>query len=174
MATEAIKSQQITNITATPRVMNPAYQDGGRVRVKSAVCTAGIAVPDVGSTYRFFRVKSNDMIKSLVLDADSFGTGTTWDIGLYRVNADESITVRDADHFASAVAMATAQRGVDVLRESGVVPVVDSEKRVWEAAGYTVDPNCEFEVVATVAAQTITGTVAGSDAWLRAEVVGGY
>lgn len=175
LATEAIKSGSITNATATPRVMNPAYLDGGRVRIKREVVTAGIAIPDVGSTYRFFRVKSNDVVTRMEIDADSFGTGTTWDIGVYRVDpSDGSITVRDADFFASAVSMAAAQRGTDVLRESLVVGIVDMGKRLWEQLGYTQDPQCDFEVVATVAAQSITGTVAGSDACITAHVVGGH
>ena len=164
-----IKSASITNRDATPRVLNPAYKDGGRERYKSEVGTLLTAAAEVASKIRFFSVRSNDVMRSLTLDAGTFGTGCTMDIGIYR-NTVDGAAVRDADFFASAVDLATAQRGTDVLHESGVVAVADRTKMLWEQLGYTVDPQCEFDVVGTLAgAATVAGT-----AWLRGTVVGSH
>jgi hypothetical protein len=171
MATEALKSQQITNATAVPPVLNPAYQDGGRVRVKRARVLTVLAAADVGSTYRFFRIKSNDMIKEMILDNGAHGGSAAFNFGLHAVNADGSIgAVVDADFFGSAITTIAAARGVDILRESAVLTMANMEKRVWEALGLTADPQVEYEVVATVT----TITAAAADIVLTAEVVGGY
>lgn len=175
---DAIKSAAITNADATPIVMNPAYQQGGRVRCHRGGGTLATAAAEAASTIRFCRVRSNDMIKRMSLDALSFGTGCTMDIGVYRTAGDGG-AVRDADFFASAVDMATAQRTTDVLRESvssgahGVLSAAAlllSARPLWEALGYTVDPQCEFDIVGTLA---VAATVAGT-AVLTVETVGGH
>jgi len=171
MATEAIKSQQITNATATPNVPNPAYQDGGRVRVKRASWTNVLTVADAGSTYRLFKVRSNDSVKSVVVDNATQGGACTADIGLYAVNKDGSIgAVVDADFFASALPM-TANVNVNITRENGAtITSGNMEKRLWEQLGLTVDPQVEYEVVTTI----VVATSAVGAACLTAEVVGGH
>lgn len=169
MATEALKSQQVTNATATPKVLNPAYQDGGRVRCKRARVLAALAAADVGSTYRFFRVKSNDMMKELILDNTAGGGAAAADFGLYRTSDDGGAVV-DADFFASALSLVAAQRGLDVLRESGVLTIANMEKRIWEALGLSADPQIEYDVVATIT----TITASAVDYCLTGEVVGGH
>jgi len=166
---DAIKSTSVTNMDATPIVLNPAWKAGGRVRQHRDFGTLATAAAEAASTIRFSRVKSNDVITDMVLDATSFGTGCTMDIGIYRTAADGG-AVRDADFFASAVDMATAQRNTNVLRESGVVTVVNMAKPLWEQLGYTVDPQCDFDIVGTLA---VAATVAGS-ACLTTQVVGGH
>lgn len=169
MATESLKSQQLTNATATPRVLNPAYQDGGRVRCKRARVLALLAAADVGSLYRFFRIKSSDMVKELVLDNSAGGGAAAGDIGLYRTEDDGGAVV-DADFFASALSLVAAQRGLDVLRESGVLTIANMEKRVWEALGLAADPNIEYDVAVTIT----TITASAVDYCLTGEVVGGH
>jgi hypothetical protein len=178
MVVDAIKSAALVNADATPIVPNPAYQQGGRVRVHRGVCTLVTAAAEAGSTMRFCRVRSNDMVKDIILSALSLGTGCTMDIGVYRTPADGG-AVRDADFFASALAMAAAQDNINVYRESvsaganGVLSQAALEncaKRLWEALGYTVDPQCDFDIVGTLAvAATVAGTV-----MLTVETVGGY
>lgn len=171
MATsEAKKSTQITNADATPSVLNPAYQDGGRVRCKRGVVATVAADADVGSTYRAFRIRSSDMVKDLVIDHSSWGTGAAADIGLYKTAKDGGAVV-DADFFASAYAMAAAGINVNVLRESGIYTVANMEKRIWEALGLTVDPMIDYDVTLTL---TGASTVAGANACLTGEVVGGH
>lgn len=166
---DAIKSASITNRDATPRTINSAHKDGGRIRIKQEVGSLVTAAAEAASTIRFFSLRSNDCVVGMTMDAGSMGTGCTMDIGIYR-NTVDGAAVRDADFFASAVDMATAQRGTNVLHESGVVGITDRAKPLWEQLGYTVDPQCEFDVVGTLA---VAATVAGA-VWLRAQVVGGH
>jgi len=166
---DAIKSTSVTNMDATPIVLNPAWKAGGRVRKHRDFATLATAAAEAASTLRFCRLKSNDVVTDLVMDATSFGTGCTMDIGIYRTAADGG-AVRDADFFASAVDMAAAQRNTNVLRESGVVAVTNMAKPLWEQLGYTVDPQCDFDVVGTL---VVAATVAGS-ACVSAEVIGGH
>lgn len=165
-ATEAIKSTIITNADATPSVINTAQLANGRERSMRGVVTA-TTTKDAGSTYRFFRIKSNDLMKQLLLDNASWGASCTADFGLYKTAADGGAVV-DADFFASAVDMNTANRALDITRESGVITVANMEKPVWELLGLSADPQIEYDVVATLVAATaatgagcLTGTVVG-------------
>lgn len=165
-ATEAIKSTIITNADATPATINTAQLANGRERSMRGVVTA-TTTKDAGSTYRFFRIKSNDLVKQLLLDNASWGASCTADFGLYKTAADGGAVV-DADFFASAVDMNTANRALDITRESGVITVANMEKPVWELLGLSADPQIEYDVVATLVAATaatgagcLTGTVVG-------------
>lgn len=165
-ATEAIKSTIITNADATPTVINTAQLANGRERSMRGVVTA-TTTKDAGSTYRFFRIKSNDLVKQLLLDNASWGASCTADFGLYKTAADGGAVV-DADFFASAVDMNTANRALDITRESGVITVANMEKSVWELLGLSADPQIEYDVAATLVAATaatgagcLTGTVVG-------------
>lgn len=169
MATEAIKSVPITNADATPAVLNKANVDGGRERHKRGVAVAVLGAADVGSTYRFFRIKSNDLVTRLLLDNIAFGGAAAMDIGLYKTAKDGGAVV-DADFFASAQAVVAAQRSIDVLRESGVITVANMEKRVWELLGLTEDPNIDYDVTGTV---TTIFAAAGAMC-LHGSVVGGH
>jgi hypothetical protein len=167
LVVDAIKSSIITNADATPAVINSAQLANGRVRAMRGLCTLTTAAAEAASTMRFFRVKSNDMIKELVLDAGSLGTGCTMDIGLYRTAADGGAVV-DADLFASAVAMATVQRATDVTTESGEMTLAEMVMPLWQVLGLTADPQIEYDVVGTLAvAATVAGTVV-----LTGEVIG--
>lgn len=163
------KSSVLTNADATPAVLNPAYLAGARERVHRGVTALTTAAAEAGSKLRFCRVKSSDMIVGIRLDAESFGTGSTMDIGLYRSTKDGG-AVRDADLFASAVDMATLQKNTQVLNESAVLTIANLGQPIWQAAGYTVDPQCDFDIVGTLAAPA---TVAGT-ACLTVTVAGGY
>lgn len=170
-ATEAVKSSLITNTTALPRTINDAALDGGRVRVKRAVCTSVLAAADVGSTYRFFKVRSNDMVKDLVLDNATLGAGAAMDFGLYNVNADGSLgAVASQALFGSAIDMNAVNRNVSVFRESGTITVANMQKKLWELLALAADPQIEYEVVGT----TTTIHAAAGSFCLTGEVVGGH
>ena len=157
MAVEAIKSTQITNATATPSVINTAQVADGVPRFKRGQAAVDAAA-SIGSTYRLFRVKSNDILPLLLLDCTAI-TSAAGDIGLYKT-ADEGSAVADADFFASAQSLATALRGTDVTRESGVVTIANSEKPIWELLGLSADPQIEYDVTVTLtAAATAAGTL---------------
>jgi hypothetical protein len=166
MTTEAIKSAQLTNADATPAVINSAQVANGRVRHMRGVCAATTTMA-AGSTYRFFRIKSNDTIRDLRLDNATLGASCTMDFGLYQTAANGG-AVADADLFASAVDMNTANRGLDIHRESGIITVANMEKPIWELLGLSADPQIEYDVTATV----VVATAASGSFALTAGVVG--
>lgn len=168
MAVVSVKSTPITNADASPVTLNKAHIDGARNRNKAGVVTAANG-DSIDSTYRAFRIKSNDYLARLVLDNASWGAACTADIGLYKTTADGGAVV-DADFFASAVDMNTANRGLDVLRESGVITVANMEKRIWELLGLTEDPVLEYDVALTL----VAAAAAAGAACLTATVVGGH
>ena len=157
MATENLKSTAITNADATPVDLTGAYLQGGRVRESVGIVEA--AGGDAGSTYRFARVPSSARVCALWFASDDLGTGLTMDVGLYKTAADGGAVV-DADLFASAIDVATAAvTETNVLHESGVINIDDSEKRLWEALGLTEDPKIMYDVVGTSNTAAATGTI---------------
>lgn len=158
MAVEAIKSTIITNADALPSVINSAQIANGRVRHMRGKAAVDAAA-SIGSTYRLFRVKSNDLVHQLLLHCTAI-TSAAADIGLYRTAADGGAVV-DADLFASAQSLASALVGTDVTRESGVITVPNVEKPLWELLSLSADPQVDYDVVVTLtAAATAAGTLA--------------
>jgi hypothetical protein len=160
MAVLHYKSAQITNRDATPKVINNARTAAAVLR--GAVATIETVSGDsAGSTYRFFSVPSNALVRDLLVYSDDIGTTTATDVGLYRTTADGGAVV-DADFFASAVVLnAGALNGTDITHESAVFGAEDAEKPLWEALGLSSDPSVEYDVTATLtgaadAAATIT------------------
>lgn len=149
MAVVNTKSSQITNMEATPNVINSSQLAAGRVRQKRAVASA-VSGDSIGSTYRFFRVKSNDIMSQLLLSCTAITT-CAGDVGLYDTAANGGAVV-DADFFASAQALSSALSNTDITRESGVVTVANMEKPIWQALGLSADPQKEYEVVVTLTA----------------------
>lgn len=157
MAAENLKSTAVTNADATPVDMTGAYLQHGRLRESVAIVEA--AGGDAGSTYRFCRIPSSARVSALFFACDDLGTGLTLDIGLYKTAADGGAVV-DADFFASALDVATAALAeANLLHESGVVNIDDSEKRIWEALGLTEDPKISYDITAVSASAAATGTM---------------
>ncbi len=163
----AARSVPLTNADATPVRLNSASVD--RARTLSARGVVSVANPQsIGSTFRMFRVRSGDMIHSILLDCTAI-TGAAADIGLYRTARDGGAVV-DADFFGSAVSLATALAASDVTRESGVVTVANMEKPLWSALGLAADPNVEYDVTLTLTA----GATATGNICLRGEFNGSF
>lgn len=149
MAVVNTKSTVVSNGDALPAIITTAQLGDGRMRQKRGV-VAAVSGDDIGSTFRFFRVKSNDIMAKLMLSCDAITTCAA-DVGLYQ-KASAGGAVVDADFFASAQSLATAVSNLDITRESGVVTVANMEKPIWEALGLTADPQVEYDVVATLTA----------------------
>lgn len=149
MAVVNTKSTVVSNGDASPSVITVAQLGDGRVRQKRGVVAAANG-DSIGSTYRFFRVKSNDIVAQLLLSCDAITTSAA-DVGLYKSAANGGAVV-DAAFFASAQSLATAVSNLDITRESGVVTVANMEKPIWEALGLAADPQTEYDVVATLTA----------------------
>ncbi len=170
MAVLHYKSTAITNATATPMVPNSANIERGNVRASQGF--AGIVSGDsIGSTYRLFRIRSNERLERLLVYSPDIGTTTTADVGLYRTSADGGAVV-DVDFYCSAVSLKDgALNGSDLTFEAAAAGglITNAEKRVWEALGLSADPHLEYDVVAT-----LTGAAdASGTALFRALIVSG-
>lgn len=158
MATENLKSTIVTNADATPVDLTPPYLSHGRMREQVAIIEG--AGGDAGSTYRFARVWSGWRISDVIFACDDLsGAGATLDVGLYQT-AENGGAVVDADLFASAIDVATAAVArTSIINESGVINIDDSEKRVWEMAGLSADPQRWYDIVGTSGTAAVTGTM---------------
>jgi hypothetical protein len=149
------KSSLITNATASPRVINAPHLQSSSVRACSAI--ASLANGDSAtSTWRLFRVRSNEMVWMLKVHCLDIGTTGTATFGLNKTENDGGAVV-DADFFADAVSLKDGGvAGTDITFEAAAnngVPA-NGEKRIWEALGLSVDPGIEYDVVMTLAADT--------------------
>lgn len=157
MGTANTKCTSVTNLDATPRVMNPLYLMGGILREQ--VGTVEIAAADDnGSVYRLGRVHSSWRISEMTLFNDAITSGSVFDVGLYRT-AEDGGAVVDANAFADNISLTSASlTGTQLLNESGsAVGVEDIEQLVWEMAGQSSDPDVWYDIC-------FTGDTVGSGA----------
>ncbi len=164
MATEIIKSAAITALDgATPlnRISSGSGGDytphvlEGRCHVTSGVTAAG------ASYYRLCRVRSDARVKSVEMWLDAAGTTITGDIGIYysdspnldgTVSPNNAGTVINADHFASAVALAAVVVPTEYTYENGTYLGADRDLPLWNtsASGLTADPKGFMDIVFTL------------------------
>jgi hypothetical protein len=104
----------------------------------------------IASVLRFARVHSSWRIRRVLLSSDAITTAAA-DIGILETAANGGAAV-DADLFASAASLASAQSNVDVTRESGVITVANMEKQLWQLLGLTADPGKWYDLGATLTA----------------------
>ncbi len=155
----------ITNRDAVPSVINKAYLARARVHVTRGVCTCANG-DSINSTYRFGTVRSNDIVKAVIIDNSSWGAACTMNVGLSDTTVNGGAAV-SASLFASAYDMNTAHAAADITRNSGTITVANMEKRVWELLGLAKDPQKEYDVVGTLAA----AAAAAGSACIQVEVV---
>lgn len=152
----ALKSGPITSLDATPSVRPGSWAHGDKGHYVGTVET--LATDSIGSTYRFFRIRSSQRCAALAVFCDALGSGCAGDVGLYLPNGG---AVVDADFFASAVAIAAATNGTDITYEAANAAtnmgIEQIEKRIWEVMGLTADPFLEYDVTVTLTAATVAG-----------------
>ena len=164
MAVANTKSTGITNLDTTPPIKNPLYLMGGVVR--EARGTVEIAAADCDtSVYRLVRVHSSWLISEIKRFNDAITSGADYDVGLYQT-AENGGAVKNINCFADAVSLTSGSvTGVQDMFEAGADEgVEDLEKRVWEYAGDTVDPNRFYDLC-------YTGVSAGSGAGTLSVIV---
>ena len=151
MAVVNVKSTQITNRDATPRVINNPRVTSGVKQV--ALDTIAIANGDsIASTYRVAQVPSRAIVTAVRISSPDIGTTTAADVGLYRTTLDGGAVV-DADFFASAVSLSGgALSKSDVTYESGILTLANAAKPLWEALSLTADPGYDYDVTLTLTA----------------------
>jgi hypothetical protein len=160
MAVVNTKATAITTGDASPPVPNQEVGlklQGGRIKECVGTVEAG-AADSIASTYRLCRVPSSVRISQVLLSSDAV-TSAAADIGVCETSVNGGAAV-DADLFASAASLATAQANVDVTHESGSFGIEAVEKQLWELLGLSKDPGKAYDITATLtAAATAAGTV---------------
>lgn len=157
MATVSVSSTQITNRDASPKVLSNARISRGALLSSMGVC-ATTAADDIGSKYILCSIPSNARVAQVLISNSSLGTAGAANVGIYQTTENGSAVV-DADFFASAVALTSAQSNVDITTEANganaSIGKEDMEKPLWEALGLTSDPRRDYDVVATLSTATV-------------------
>jgi hypothetical protein len=160
MAVVNTKSASVTNADAAPQVLNDLQIAGGKVKCLRAVVEQGASDND-GSVFRLARIHSSWLVKSVRKFHDAITGGISYDLGLYRTAGDGGAVV-DADAYASAVSLASADAaGVQIAFEAR--DVANIEKKVWQDAGLSSDPNLWYDLALTGNTVGSTGGTIGLD-----------
>lgn len=148
MAAGTVKSENITNIEASPIVIRDKKQGELKVLIdQDAIATT--STDDVGDIMLLAAIPSNAVILDIELLNDDLDSGTALaiDAGLYYSgiggnqveNGNTSGVVVDADCFATAT---TVLSGANVTYTSvrfEADDIVNIKKEAWEVAGLTED-----------------------------------
>lgn len=153
-----INSDVITNLLASPPVMNAAIHHHGRLRRKVAEIELD-GTQNNNDVLRFFRVKSSDSIYSLELSCDALTGATDVNFGLHTINGGAAVddnAFDDAQTLASALVRQEKRVGTN-----SALNIDTLNLPVWDlATGVTADPGVEYDVTATlIAAGSASGTV---------------
>lgn len=162
-----IDSTLISNRAATPRVANEPYNDA-RIKTTGVGIVEVTTSTDAADEIRFCRVRSNALIKNVLVSSDAAITSGAMDIGIYRTDDDGGAVV-DADFFASALAVGSGLTRSSAVHESGIYGIEDQDKPLWEALGLSADSQVWYDVVGTVT----TEMGAGGTICLEVEYVDG-
>ena len=170
MATENLKSTQITNLDATTTRNDAGAGGASYLRFADGHGITGTDAVTSGSTYQMVRIPSDCTVKRIMACIESTSGVTTFtaDIGLYYstspydgtqqskvavvVSGTTGPTVVDADFFGSAVALAAIVTPTDYTNESGNITNAKRMQPIWQAAGLSSDPGGYFDVVLTLTA----------------------
>jgi hypothetical protein len=145
-----VTSTLISNRAATPRVANDPWTNAV-MKTTGLGIIEGSTDEDSGDVLSFCTVKSNAVVKLVILSCDAIASTGAMDIGLYQT-ADNGGAVVDADFFGSAVVLTSALSNSDVTHESGVYGIEDGNKPLWEALGLTEDPQIDYVIAGTLTA----------------------
>jgi len=147
-----------TNTYATPLVTNIAGADSTGVLNWSASC----AIPDSGtdlahSVYSFGRVKSSDVIHSLIFASTALTAGAI-SLGLFLPNT-VTVAATNSDHlFATSINCASAVVPTEELYTN--LALTNAGKRVWEMLGFASDPVLVYDIAGySTTAATAAGTL---------------
>lgn len=170
MTTEILKSASITNLDAVPAVRNTSGESGqGMLRQINDFVTTTTG-KTTGSIYRIARVRSNVVVKQILLDSGAMSTSAAMDVGVYysddpldpnyAANAGAVITQA---FFASAVDVSSAIRATDITNESGTYTADKRNKELWDALGLSSDPGGYLDIAGTNTATITAGALFALD-----------
>ena len=160
MAIDHVKSTFITNLDASPAVINTAGEGGAAPLQTIEGYATSVVSSSTGATYQLVRVPSNAKIKSITFESAAMGGGT-FDLGVFYAtdgqgNQPTSLLVGTAMSgtsnalFATAIAVTSASTPTDVTNEAGIYTINMRAMPIWQAAGLTSDPGGSFDIVASV------------------------
>lgn len=172
MTVSTVKSVNLTNLTAAPRVLLSNKIGAVKVCIDK-IELATTSIDEIGDIITIGSIPSNAIIKSIKVyndDLDSHGTPLlAADVGLYYTGIggnqkkDGNVfgTVVDADCFATAITTLQAANvlGVEVMNE--VKNIDDITKEAWEIGGLTVDCGGLLALGLTVTAVAATAAAGG-------------
>lgn len=138
----------ISNRAAIPRVANDNWTNA-KIKTSGPGILEVSTSEDAADELRFCRIKSNAVVKQVLLSCDAITSTGAMDVGIYRTDDDGGAVV-DADFFASAQVVTSALVDSNIAHESGVYGIEDKSKPLWEALGLASDPSIEYDVVGTI------------------------
>lgn len=157
------KSDQITNITATPPAMNRVAVDGGRLRVKTGTFETVAADFDAdGDVLRLCRVPANAVIHQIWIANDDLDTGTdsVVNVGLQ----DKDGNIKDEDVYATLLTQFQAATAfTNVAFEARGINLAG--QRVYQDAGDSDESEGEYEICIYQTA-TVSGAAAGTVSYI--------
>lgn len=163
MAVDHVKSTYVTNLDASPAVINTAGEGGpAPLKTIDGYATA-VASSSVDATYQLCRIPSTAKVKSIIFESEAQGAGK-FDLGLYystdgvigKTTSLLAAAAIDQDFFASAVDCASAVVATDVTNESTTYTLAKRAQPIWQAVGLSADPGGNFDIVATVVTTAVT------------------
>jgi hypothetical protein len=174
MTTEALKSTPITNLDASPPVMNSSGQGApGVLRSVNGHVAATTGVTS-GSTYRLVRIPTNACVKHVLLTNAALSTSTAADIDVAFSDSTTDgtpaslqgtipqISAADNKLFGAAVAMSSAQKNQDQTF-AGSFTTDHQNIPLWSvlnslgSLGWTSDPGGFFDILVKTTATVTAG-----------------
>lgn len=140
----AVEDKYVNTDLATG-VLLDAKSNGGTTSKWFRITEEVASGDDDGSVYRFMRIPSNAVIKSIKIWNDAITSGTDYDIGLYTI---DSGAVVDKDLLADGLDLSSAQDGVEVLTAPDIAQIGGP---IWSysALSLTADPKKEYDLAIT-------------------------
>ena len=138
-----LNSDIIGNNQASPPVKNPVYLNGGRTRRKIGTYTHD-GNQSNGDVVRYFRVKSSDVIHSLLFSGGTAAGMTDANFGLWGIDGGAVVSASlfdDAQSLAVALTKQEKRYGAD-----SALGLSSFGKTVWELLSLTEDPGLEYDV----------------------------
>ena len=157
-------STQVTNLQASPRVLNPVGLAGGRERV----CQGNFEVvandfDANGDEIHLCTLPGNARVTSILLGGDTMdsGTDTLVNVGFSRVSSVDpsTTTIIDEDYFSTVLTIfQAASRLTEAVDDANTAAAIaDWGERLWEIAGDSTDTGTYFNIT-----MTQTATVSGA------------
>lgn len=164
MAVDHVKTTQITNFDATPRLVPTAGAGAPALVNYNEGYTTAVASSSADATYQLVRLPSTAKVKEIFFESEAQGAGK-FDLGVYYATDGSSplavssllaAAAIDQDFFASVIDCASAVARTNVVNESTTNTLDKRSMPLWQALGLTTDPGGNFDIVATVKTTAVT------------------